>query len=222
MIWPMLGGHVYPPCYWLAFPPWHVRLNSCYTMCEETGNIYHLIFTECLCVATFSRSSGSVSFLWFASSVISLATCVITLDRALSLPRSVLSKNSSQWLSRIALYEGSTQREYVMVMSRRQVTINKVKMNKVRIPTGRTFTHGSYWNLATTESKSCYSARSTALSIICSGHVTNNLRNSRIHPVDSNNNIQSNRRKASDLNQASAYRKPPWRILCVVLSGQIQ
>src|SRR5882757_6559376 len=81
MIWPMLGGHVYPPCYWLAFPPWHVRLNSCYTMCEETGNIYHLIFTECLCVATFSRSSGSVSFLWFASSVISLATCVITLDR---------------------------------------------------------------------------------------------------------------------------------------------
>src|SRR6266481_4370181 len=89
---------------------------------------------------TFSKSSGTCSFLSCTMAAMSFATRVMSLDRDLSLPRSLVSKYSSQESTRICLKDSRTQRAYgAMVMGGRQV-----KVNKVLSPTVGNLTHGSW------------------------------------------------------------------------------
>jgi len=83
---------------------------------------------------TFSKSVGSAA-LSAAMARISLATLVMSLDRDLPLPRSVVFKYSSQLSNSVCLNDCWTQRLYgPMLMYWMQV-----KVNKVPSPTGRTF-----------------------------------------------------------------------------------
>src|ERR1700729_2989818 len=104
-----------PSCLTLTFlasPPLHFLMHSSQTKYGHTDNINQYASKIIVRWCTFSRSSGSGTDFPSAMAAMSWATLVISLDRVLSVPQSVVSRYSSQLSNSVCLSDLCTQRLY--------------------------------------------------------------------------------------------------------------